>query len=274
MAILNWIYVITIILYSGSLIGYFIDFIQHNRKVNRVAFWLLSIVWVLQTVFFVFRMIEYNRLPILTPFEGLFFYAWILVSLSLVINWYFRVDFLVFFTNSVGFLMMALSLFTPTGDVPQQLSDLLISELLVIHVTMVLLSYGAFTVAFAFSIMYVMQHQMLKRKLWGKRLLRLGSLSKLDRLAFVSTVVAFPLLLVGLILGLVWASIKLPQMPWVDAKVLGSLGVLLIYGYYLYQRVVKQIRGYSVALMNVAAFLIVLINYFLSGNFSEFHLWY
>ncbi|WP_026104989.1 cytochrome C assembly family protein [Halalkalibacterium ligniniphilum] len=271
---MNWIFPVTIVLYSLSVLGYFIDFLQNNRKVNRIAFWLLLIVWVLQTVFFIFRAMELNRIPIITPFEGLFFYAWIVVTLSLVINWYFRVAFLVFFTNVVGFVMMAFSLFTPDGDVPDSLSTLLISELLIIHVSVILLSYAAFTLAFAFSIMYVIQHQMLKRKAWGKRLLRFGSLSKLDMYASSATIIAFPLFLIGIILGFVWASIQFGELPWLDAKVISSLIVLSAYALYLYQRFVKLLRGYNMALLNIACFLLILINYFLSSNLSSFHLWY
>ena len=213
-------------------------------------------------------------MPILTPFEGMFFYAWVLVSLSLIINWYFRVDFLVFFTNVFGFVMMTFSVFTPVGDVPEELSKLLISELLIIHVSMVILSYAAFTLAFAFSLMYVIAHQMLKRKTWGKRLLRFGSLSTLDRFAFLTTILSFPLFLLGIILGLIWAWIKLGELPWLDAKVLSSLLIMVVYAAYLYKRVVKLLRGYSMALLNIVGFLLVLINYFLSSSLSNFHLWY
>ncbi len=274
MVSLNWFYLVIIILYCLSVLGYFIDFIQHNRKVNRIAFWLLSIVWIFQTCFFVLRMLEFNRLPVLTSFEGMFFYAWVLVSLSLFINWFFPVDFLVFFTNVVGFVLMALSVFTPTGDVPPELSQLLISELLIIHVFMVIFGYAAFTLAFVFSVMYSLQHNMLKRKNWGKRLLRYGSLSKLDKMAFWTTLISFPVFLLGIILGLIWASIKLGELPWLDAKVISSLTVLAVYGAYLYQRVVKEARGYSMAMLNIVGFLLVLINYFLSSSFSKFHLWY
>nr|WP_247747148.1 cytochrome c biogenesis protein [Alkalihalobacillus sp. BA299] len=271
---LNWMYLLTVILYSLSVLGYFFDFIQNNRKVNQMAFWLLSIVWVLQTSFFILRTLEVNRFPVLTTFEGLFFYAWLLVTLSLIINWRFRVDFLVLFTNVVGFILMSLSVFTPTGDIPAELSQLLISELLIIHVILILLSYAAFTLSFVFALMYVIQHQMLKRKLWGKRLIRFGNLVKLDKLSYISALFAFPLLLLGIILGFIWASIQLGQLPWLDAKVISSLIVLAMYGYYLYQRAVKNAKGYLMALTNIATFLLVLINYFLSSSFSNFHLWY
>ncbi|MED4164232.1 cytochrome c biogenesis protein [Halalkalibacterium halodurans] len=270
---MNWIYPLTIIIYSISLFAYFIDFLQHNRKVNRLAFWLLSVVWLLQTVFFIIRAIDLNRLPIITPFEGLFFYAWVVVTLSLIINRVFRVDFLVFFVNIIGFVMMSFSLFTPDGDVPESLASLLISELLIIHVSMILLSYAGLTLAFAFSALYVLEHQMLKRKKWGKRLLRLGALTKLDQYAFHSTMFAFPLFLIGIILGFVWASIQFGELPWFDAKVISSMIVMCGYAVYLYQRVVKMKRGYFMALLNVACFLLILINYFLPGSLSTFHLW-
>ncbi|MDT8859498.1 cytochrome c biogenesis protein [Alkalihalobacillus sp. MEB130] len=271
---MNWIYPITIVLYSMSLIGYFVDFLQHNRKVNIMAFWLLSIVWVLQTVFFVIRAMELERLPLLTPFEGLFFYAWLVVTLSLAINWFFRVDFLVLFTNVIGFSMMAFSLFTPDGDVPESLSALLASELLIIHISFIILSYAAFTFSFACQIMYVIQHQMLKRKVWGKRLLRFGALSKLDSFSFVAIMIAWPFLLIGLILGFIWAHTQLTYVPFFDSKVISSLIVLFIYAVYIYQRVVKLQRGYNMALLGIAGFLVLLINYFLSGQYSSFHMWY
>lgn len=271
---LNLLYIITVLLYCLSVTGYFIDFLYNNQKVNRISFWLLSIVWVLQTIFFVLRMIEFNRLPIMTSFEGLFFYAWIIVSVSLVINWFFKVDLFVFFTNIFGFAIMTSSVFVPTGDISPKLQNLLISELLFIHVTLVLLAYAAFTFAFIFSIMYYYQHQMLKQKRWSKRLFRFGDLSKSEHLAFMFSVLGFPLLLMGIILGFVWASVALDYIPWFDSKIITSVLVLIVYGYYLYLRVVKKIHGYSLVLLNIAGFLLILINYFLSGALSNFHLWY
>lgn len=90
-----------IILYAVSILLYFIDFLQQNQKANRFAFWLLSIVWVLQTIFLFLYMIHTKRFPVLTIFEGLYFYAWVLLTLSLVINRLLRVDFTVFFSTSL-----------------------------------------------------------------------------------------------------------------------------------------------------------------------------
>ncbi|WP_062234050.1 cytochrome c biogenesis protein [Fictibacillus sp. FJAT-27399] len=270
----NWIYDTTIILYALSIIGYFIDFLQNNRKANRMAFWLLSIVWMLQTVFFVQRMIEVGRPPILTPFEGLFFYAWILVTFSLVMNYFFRIDFLVFFTNVLGFLIMSINLFAPGEQVSDEMSTRLISELLVIHVTMAFVSYGAFTLSFIFSIMYLLQHRLLKQKKWSKRLQRLGSLSRLERLSFVLNMTGVPILLLSLILGVIWAFLKIQSFSLLDAKVITSFIVIAVYSVFLYQKVAKGLQGKTLAIWNTGAFLIVLINYFLASTLTEFHFWY
>lgn len=270
----GWIYDVTIILYACSVLGYFIDFLQNNRKANKTAFWLLAIVWVLQSIFLIARMIEMGRFPILTIAEGLYFYAWVLVSFSLIINKVFRIDFIVFFTNVLGFIIMALHLFASVEYKSDVLAEQLMSELLIIHITIAIISYGAFSLSAIFSMMYILQYHMIKKKKWSKRLRRIGDLTKLDRLSFSFNMSGVPMLLISLILGVVWAYISLDSFKWYDVKAVGSFVVLLAYSLYLYVRVAKGIQGKAIALWNLAAFLILLINFFLFGSLSRFHFWY
>lgn len=263
-----------VLLYALSVLFYFIDFLHHNRKANQVAFWLLSIVWVLQTFFLLYEMIVYNRFPVLNVFEGLYFYTWVLITLSLVLNRFIRIDFIIFFTNIIGFIMMAIHTFAPSNAISAEVSSQLISELLLIHITMTILGYGAFSLSFVFSILYLIQYNLLKKKKWGKRLLRIEDLAKLDHMSYVLNVIGVPILLLGIILGVIWAYIKLPEFEWYDFKVLGSFMVISIYSINLYFRIVKQWQGKAIALFNVASFLVLLINFFLFGSLSRFHFWY
>lgn len=89
MAEVRWIYDLTIFLYAASVLFYFNDFLQSNQKVNRLAFGLLVVVWALQTVFFVSQTVMKAYFPVITLFETLFFYSWVLVSLSLAIHYFF-----------------------------------------------------------------------------------------------------------------------------------------------------------------------------------------
>lgn len=268
---LNVLYVATVVVYCLSILGYFIDFSYNNQKVNKASFWLLSIVWILQTIFFVFRVIELDYFPLITSFESFVFYAWIIVSASLLMNWFLKIDFIVFFINIIGFALMMVSFFLPSKGVTNTVQNMLIGDLLIIHVSLILISYGMFLIAFIFSMMYYIQHQILKRKKWGRKLRRFGDLSQYETLSFLFTTIAFPLLLMGLILGLLWTKITLENIPWFDAKIIGTFIVLFIYGYYLYQRGVKKMCGLSFILLNIASFLVLLINYFLASTLSTFH---
>ena len=265
---------LTVVLYAFSVLLYFFDFIHHNRKANRIAFWLLSFVWILQTSFLFYYMVKTGRFPVLTILEGLYFYSWLLVTLSVVINHLLRVDFIVFFTNILGFVVMVIHTFAPVQYDSHIMGKQLISELLLIHITMAILSYAAFSLSFVFSVLYLLQYDLLKKKQWGKRLRRLADLEKLEKLSYILAVVGVPMLLLSLILGLQWAFLKVPGMPWYDMKIIGSFLLLTAYSIYLYLRIVKNMAGRTLAIWNTASFLIVLINFFLFGQLSSFHFWY
>ncbi|WP_090989635.1 inner membrane protein YpjD [Bacillus sp. OV322] len=263
----------TVLLYALSVLLYFMDFLNNNQKANKVAFWLLAIVWLLQTIFLFLYMAKTGRFPVLTIFEGLYFYAWVLITLSLVINRFLRADFIVFFTNVLGFMVMAIHTFAPVQVESDVLAQRLVSELLLIHITMAILSYGAFSLSFVFSLLYMIQYDLLKRKKWGKRLQRLGDLSQLERMSFILNGIGVPVLIFSLILGLQWAYIKVPGVHWFDLKIVGSFIVLAVYSVYLYMKVRKQLYGKKLALLNIFSFIILLINFFLFGSLSTFHFW-
>jgi HemX protein len=262
------------IIYACSVFLYFIDFLHDNRKANRIAFWLLSFVWLWQTIFLIVYMFETNRFPILTMGEGLYFYVWVLITISLFINRFWRIDFLVFFTNVLGFVLLVIHTFAPFHWQSEAIANQLVSELLFIHITFSFLSYGAFSISFIFSLLYIIQYHLLKEKKWGNRVWRMSDLSKLEHMSYVLNVIGVPILLIGVILGLQWAHLKIPHLVWYDSKIIGTFIVLMVYSVYLYIKIKKNMYGRKLAMWNIGSFLIILINYFLFGNFSSFHLWY
>ena len=254
---------------------YFIDFIEQNRKANRLAFRLTFNCLVSSNNFFVFIYASgQGRFPVLTLFEGLYFYSWVLITFSLVIHKILRVDFTVFFTNIIGFSIMAIHAFTPIQRPSVAMAEQLVSELLFIHITMAILSYGAFSLSFVFSVLYLFQYKLLKERKWEKKIWRLSDLAKLEKMSNVLNAIGVPMLLLSLILGLQWAFIKLPVFQWHDPKIIGSLILLLNYSLILYLHSRKEMFGRKFATWNVAAFLIILINFFLISHLSSFHIWH
>jgi HemX protein len=269
---LSWIYDLIIYLYAISVLLYFSDFMSRNPKANRIAFWVLTIVWGLQTIFFVSRMIDKNYLPVITQFETLFFYSWLLVTLSLIMNYFFRIDFFLFFTNVVGFAIMVMNLFSDP-DVDPKIGAEISSHIMFIHITLAFLSYAAFLLSGVSSLMYIIQDRLLKEKRWTPLLKRLPSIGQLSHFSYLLVLFGVPLLVLSLILGSIWAYKILPDPFWLDPKVWFSILVLIAYSIYLYGKTVSGWIGRKLALWNMVAFVTVLINYLISRNISIFHQW-
>ena len=51
--VMSNLYQIMVILYAISIMFYFVDYFYKKEIIRRTAFWLVSIVWILQTAFIV-----------------------------------------------------------------------------------------------------------------------------------------------------------------------------------------------------------------------------
>ncbi|MEN1968313.1 cytochrome c biogenesis protein CcsA [Lentibacillus sp. N15] len=267
----KWLYEIVLCIYGLSLVGYFIDFIQRNRRVNKAAFWLLSMVWAIQTAFLLTEILFNAALPVFTIHDSLFFYAWVLTTFSLIIGRFFPIPFIVFFTNVFGFFILLLYISAKTQEAMPQRGVQLVNELLVTHIALAIISYGFFTISFLLSMMYLVQYQLLKRKKGIKWMWRLGDLRQLDVYSFMAITIGVPLLMIAIILGVVWAHVANAEFYWFDLKTIGSLLVLAAYIVSLLLRLLKGYQGKVISVYNAAAFLILLINFFLSSMLSNFH---
>ncbi|MUV39414.1 Protein HemX [Lentibacillus sp. JNUCC-1] len=262
---------IVLLIYGLSLIGYFWDFIQQNQKVNRMAFWLLGLVWVIQTMYLLDSIFITRNFPISNLREGLFFYSWVLVTFSLIVNRFFKVHFIILFTNIFSFIILVLYIFTHAEKQSAGMQIQLANEILTIHIAISMVSYGFFTIGFLLSMMHLIQYYFLKKKIGLKWMWRFGDLQQLDQLSFWAITIGVPLLTIGLILGFVWAFASGAEFYWFDLKTIGSLVVLGVYMFYLFLRLGLHYQGKAISYYHTIAFLMLLINFFLFGVLSEFH---
>ncbi|MBB5180712.1 HemX protein [Planomicrobium koreense] len=263
-----------VILYAVSLVFYFFDYLYKEKRASRIAMTLLGVVWLLQTVFLSLYIIETQRFPILTLFEGIYFYAWLLVTLSLVLRIFYRFDFAVFFINIIGFIFMTIHTFAPVQIERSPVGEALVSELLLIHITFAILSYVAFSLSFVFSALHMVLYRLLKKKKWTKQWSNLPSLGQTEQGMTISILAGISLLFVSLVLGLQWAYISLEQFSLLDVKIIGSFILLIVYSILLYRHRKGALNGSSYAMAHIYAFLLLLVNFFLGSRLSEFHFWY
>lgn len=56
----------------------------------------------------------YNEtIPVLTIFEGFYFYTWMIITVSLVLNYFKSTDLTVFIINLIGFVFLVIHTFRP-----------------------------------------------------------------------------------------------------------------------------------------------------------------
>ncbi|GEN82311.1 protein HemX [Sporosarcina luteola] len=264
---------VIIVLYAVSLVFYFIDYLNSNKIAHRSAFWILSVVYMMQSGFLIAQIIETQRFPILSLYEGIYFYAWLLISLSMILQVFSKVGFAVFFLNVIGFIFMTIHTFAPLQIEKSPVGESLISELLFIHITFAILSYAAFAMSLVFGILYLLVYKLLKKKKWTKQFGRLPSLHQSMTGMKVSIYTGIPLLFISLVLGTQWAFIALDDWVLSDIKIIGSFLVIILYSLLLFLQRNGKLKVNDFAWANIFAFLFVIINFFLGSRLSQFHFW-
>jgi len=143
--------------------------------------------------------------------------------------------------------------------VPALQNNLLLS----VHVATAIVAYGSFTIAFAASVLYLIQPAGGR---WG-----LPKPEVLDEIGYKAIVVGWPFLTLVIVLGAVWADVAWGRYWGWDPKETASLVTWLIYGAYLHARVVRGWRGSKSAWLLILGFGATLLTYFGNLFFGGLH---
>lgn len=265
-----WFFDAILYVYALSLLFYFSDVMDANRRAKRIGTGLLVFVWILQTVLLVARIWSHFDLTLFSRLDYWFGLSWLLVTVSLVFNRFFRIEFIVFLVNVIGFGMLAFNLFTnPKADIKPAAWETA-RELLVVHISLITCSFAALTIGAIFSGMYLFLHRRLKFKKWSQTLFRLPSLEVIDRYAFRWVLVGLPLLALSLSVAVALIVMEGRLNYLLDWKVVSSFAALAMYSIYLIQRTLLVRTGSQTAQWNLVCFAYLIINS-LINPMSKFH---
>jgi cytochrome c-type biogenesis protein CcsB len=135
--------------------------------------------------------------------------------------------------------------------------------LMTTHVSLAILAYATFSVAFAAAVLFLIANRW--RVSW------LPSADLLDDLGFRAVTVGFPALSLVLILGSVWAYRAWGTYWQWDPKETAALFTWLVYGVYLHTRSLRGWRGNRSALILLFGFGAVIFTYFGNYIFGGLH---
>ncbi len=187
--------------------------------------WMILLAWVL-AVFYLYGSIHYRQL------------AWGVFVLPLVLG-------------LVGLSALA----GPRADPLPPANDRFWGFL---HVSLLLLAAVGVCVGFLASVMYLVQAHRLRTKTTPHHGLRLLSLERLENMNRRAVDLAFPLLTAGLVIGL-FLMLQKPLPSWTDLRILGAGVLWLAFLVLLVLRYGWRLRGRSVAVLTIAAFLLLVL---------------
>lgn len=132
---------------------------------------------------------------------------------------------------------------------------------LAVHVLTILISYVALAFAFASSLLYLLQDNLLKRKKLSGLWQRLPSLQTADDWIYRATAFGLAALTLGLLSGFLWLQLHPTYAIFRDPKVLISLAMWLTFALYLSARWWLGWRGRKSNWVVVAGFILLAISF-------------
>jgi ABC-type transport system involved in cytochrome c biogenesis permease subunit len=252
---------ISVVSYLAASIAFFVFLVHRRGLLSTTANILVGIGLIFHTVWIAIRSAETGHGPYTTTFEMVVFFSWIVVIAYFLIEWRYKIKDLGAFVIPLVFLFLFYSVFLSREHPSVQSSEMLWMTL---HRTLSITGYGAFAIAFAVGLMYLIQEHQVKSKKLGFMYFRMPSLEVLDTLNDKIIAVGFPLFTLGFMTGAIWNMKRdIPFYSWDLGKILPLIMVWLIYGLVFFGRLTIGVRGKKAAQGAVFGFVLVILTYFM-----------
>lgn len=145
---------------------------------------------------------------------------------------------------------------------PDTSSTLSLNGWLILHIAMILLSYVVFAMGFISGILFLLQDRMVRSKSTGFLWESLPSLERSEAISTTSVLVGFPLLSIGIIIGIFGGEYLFEHkltVPWYsDPEVFLSILTWFVYGVLLLLRKGLLVKGRKFAYLSVMGFSLIL----------------
>ena len=245
----------------------------------RIVTFLVNFLIALQLIF---RWTVSGHFPISNLYESLYFLTWGISLGQLLIEREYRSPIIATIAIPIQLLTVSFASFVLPQDLrlSSNLVPALRSSWLVMHVSVVMLSYAALIIGslLSASVLFVNKNQPLQIRssstgLGGFKLSNSYSMEniiepvefthseELDTLSYRSILVGFVLLTLGLISGAVWANEAWGTWWSWDPKETWAFITWLFYAAYLHMRISKGWQGRRPALLATSGLFVVLICY-------------
>lgn len=251
------------VLFTAAMAGYllamalfFVFFALKRERSGVVANTLMYVVFALHTAALIVRTLGAGRLPLTNQYEFATSFAWGICLCYLLFQWRFHFKAMGVVITPVIFLLIGYA--AMQSKEVRELMPALRSNWLAIHVSTAIISYGAFGVSFAVSLMFLLREKMDDSEFWRQHV---PESRKLDTISYRAVSLGFLFLTIVLVTGAIWAERAWGSYWSWDPKETWSLITWIIYAAYLHLRMNRGWRGKRAAVFAVVGFACVLFTY-------------
>jgi ABC-type transport system involved in cytochrome c biogenesis permease subunit len=258
------------LLYAAAFAVFLIGFFTQRPWTNRVGIIVAAAGLVAQTLGLVFRGVSAGHFPFSGLYESMVLVAWAIVLVWHVLESFTKIKAVGLYVMPVVLVLLTVALIS--YDPPAGLVPALRSDVVIVHVAVMLVAIGCLYVAGGAAIIYLIEEALLRRRKPGGVLGRLPSLAALDRLIYHATLLGLPFLTMGMAAGVIRAeTFKVPGWP-TDPMVLLSAAAWAVYLALIAGRVRGDWSGRSVSWLAVAGLVLLLVIRFAAVPYlSGFH---
>jgi|TARA_B100000513_G_C11879798_1_gene178867 cytochrome c-type biogenesis protein CcsB len=269
----------------GAMIGYWIS-LAFPR--NKSAFFVSKTLTLISNIFFAItlslRWFNEGYFPLSNLYESLIFLSWGISITHLFIEWKTQSRLIGAIAAPIVFFISGFSSLTLPTEMQKALPLVpsLQSNWLMMHVTMMMVSYATLIVGSLMSILYL-AFIFLNKKVNNSGISetrdqientitvtnsysKLSLLETVDIWSYRIIGLGFPFLTIGIISGAVWANEAWGSYWSWDPKETWALITWLIFAIYLHSRLMKGWQGQKAAILGSCGFFVIWICY-LGVNF-------
>ena len=258
------------LLYAAVFAVFLIGFFTQRPWANRLGLLVAVAGLVAQTVGLILRGMEAGHFPFAGLYESMVLVSWAIVLVWHVLESFTKLKAIGLYVMPVVLVLLTVALVE--YEPPVGLGPVLRSDIVVVHVVVMLVAIGCLYVAGGAAIIYLIEERLLRRRKAGGVLGRLPSLAALERLIYHAALLGLPFLTMGMAAGVIRAeAFRVPGWP-TDPMVLLSAAAWAVYLALIAGRVRGDWSGRAVSWLAVAGLVLLLVIRFAAVPYlSGFH---
>lgn len=260
----NWetiLFWVSLVIYSLATGGFLYSFIFKNPRFMPKMTALIAIAFTTHTAAIVVRYLAQGHLPWSGDYESAMMGGWFIIAGTLYVGWRNK-SLQALATATVPVVVIMMGYGVMRNPVLTPMSASLKNYWLYIHVYFAWLAFGAYTLAMAAGVLYLMKLKNTANGVVNAAYEKYPSLDRLDELIFRYVVFGFITDTIMIGAGAIWAKDLWGSYWSWDPVETWSLVSWLIYGIIIHLRVTFGWRESRLAWMVIIALSTVIISFF------------